>query len=362
MINIIYILSIIGFIALLFILVDAIYLINEWQQRIHIGRWQDRKSWQQAVEKKAKSWLKHSPTTRITDQNRLVLWDMFRGNYRSSTIQSWQDAGLLLGLEKEDAISYLNHHPNLFHSSHIEFDQALLAYALKEHGLLSPEQENKIKDLFQSYYQVNSTIPYRKQLPNIRFVDTLGLICPFLHACGWNELAVKQIKEYDDFLLNGVFPPHAFNKKSQTPMGIYDWNRGLGWYILCLIETETLERNHERILHLANSLIPYQRIDGGYNCMFFNPLERFESSGTALIGLLYIKAYELSNELKYLAIAQNIERSLMKATRRNGAVDYAQGDTKGIGFYSRTFSIMPFAQGMTLYLSKKINQHEAIPC
>ena len=43
-------------------------------------------------------------------------------------------------------------------------------------------------------------------------------------------------------------------------------------------------------------------------------------------------------------------------------VDYAQGDTKGIGFYSRTFSIMPFAQGMTLYLSKKINQYEAIPC
>lgn len=353
----IYLLATIGVVSLLFLSVDTFISFNEWQQRIHIGRWEDRKSWQKAVEKKAKSWLRHTPTIPITDQSRLVLWDMIHGNYRSTTIQSWQDAGLLLGLDKEDAISYLEHHPQLFASPTIEFDQALLAYALKKQGVLSTDKEEKIRALFQSYAQEKGTVPYREQLPDIRFVDTIGLICPFLHACGWNKLAINQIQEYDDFLLNGIFPPHAFNKTAQKPMGVYDWSRGLGWYILALIETENLEGNRARILRLADSLIPYQRTDGGFNCMFFNPQERFESSGTALIGLLFIKAYELSHHAEYLKAAKATERSLMKATRRNGTVDYAQGDTKGIGFYSRTFSIMPFTQGMSLYLSKRIDIH-----
>lgn len=357
---IVYILAIIGFISLLFLSVDFFLFFNEWQQRIHIGRWQDRKSWQQAVEKKAKKWLYHSPTVQITDQNRLIVWDIIRGNYRSNTIQSWQDAGLLLGLDKEDATSYLKYHPQLFTSPTLELDQALLAYALKKQGVLSTDKKEKIRSLFQPYIQERITIPYRKQLPDIRFVDTIGLVCPFLHACGWNDLAINQIKEYDNFLLNGTFPPHAFNKKYNTPMGVYDWNRGLGWYILALIETETLEGNKERILRLADSLIPYQRTDGGFNCMLFNPQERFESSGTALIGLLFVKAYELSHHAEYLKAARTVEHSIMKATRRNGAIDYAQGDTKGVGFYSRIFSIMPFAQGMSLYLSKELDKYENI--
>ena len=45
----------------------------------------------------------------------------------------------------------------------------------------------------------------------------------------------------------------------------------------------------------------------------------------------------------------------MKATRRNGAVDYCQGDTYGIGYYSQIFSVMPFVQGLTLMLSKQLD-------
>ena len=51
-----------------------------------------------------------------------------------------------------------------------------------------------------------------------------------------------------------------------------------------------------------------------------------------------------------------VEQALMKVTRRNGALDYCQGDTYGIGFYSHLFSIMPFVQGMALLLSKRIDE------
>jgi unsaturated rhamnogalacturonyl hydrolase len=39
---------------------------------------------------------------------------------------------------------------------------------------------------------------------------------------------------------------------------------------------------------------------------------------------------------------------LMKVTRRNGAVDFSQGDTKDIGVYSMLFNILPFTQGFCI--------------
>ena len=110
MILMVYILTLIGTIALIFFSVDWTIELYKWQSRIHIGRWTDRKAWQQAVEKKARQWLYKSPTVQITDQDRLVLWDMLKGNYRSTTIQSWQDAGLLLSLPEQDAQEYVKRH------------------------------------------------------------------------------------------------------------------------------------------------------------------------------------------------------------------------------------------------------------
>jgi hypothetical protein len=77
MILMVYILTLIGTIALIFFSVDWTIELYKWQSRIHIGRWTDRKAWQQAVEKKARQWLYKSPTVQITDQDRLVLWDMW---------------------------------------------------------------------------------------------------------------------------------------------------------------------------------------------------------------------------------------------------------------------------------------------
>ena len=45
--------------------------------------------------------------------------------------------------------------------------------------------------------------------------------------------------------------------------------------------------------------------------------------------------------------------SIDERTRRNGVIDYCQGDTYGIGYYSKLFSVMPFAQGLALKLSKE---------
>jgi unsaturated rhamnogalacturonyl hydrolase len=68
-----------------------------------------------------------------------------------------------------------------------------------------------------------------------------------------------------------------------------------------------------------------------------------------------LEAYKISSGRRFLDAAFAVERRLMSATRRTGELDYCQGDTLGVGLYSRIFSIMPFAQGIALKLSKELN-------
>ena len=350
------VLVIIVFVCLLFIMVDAFVYLREWFLRIHIGRWKDRRIWQQAIERKAKEWLRHAPTVRQTAQTRLVLWDIIRGKYRNSTIQTWQDAGLLLGLGKVEAVRYVQFHPDVLNTKSIMPEDLLLAYALKKNDCMKSQTENKILEHFQNVKE-QGTIHYRSWVKDVRFVDTLGMVLPFLHACGWDDLAKRQLQEYDKALLNGVFPVHAYEMGKKLPLGVFDWSRGIGWYILALIETADMEGNDARIVKLANALLPLQREDGSFSCFIFNQLERMESSGTILIGLLFISAYQFTHDKIFIESAYKVEKSLMKVTRRGGAVDYCQGDTYGIGYYSQIFSIMPFAQGLALKLSKELDKY-----
>lgn len=61
---------------------------------------------------------------------------------------------------------------------------------------------------------------------------------------------------------------------------------------------------------------------------------------------------EISEEC--LVSANKAIRYLMKVTRRNGAVDFSQGDTKDIGVYSMLFNILPFTQGFCI---RMMNSH-----
>lgn len=163
------------------------------------------------------------------------------------------------------------------------------------------------------------------------------------------------------------FPAHGFEMERGYPLGLYDWSRGLGWYALGLCELYRLMARHgrpeaagmaRRILALAEELLPLQKKNGGFGWMVARPESVFESSGTALLGLLLLAAYRISGEERFLKAAFRAEKALMGVTRRNGVLDMCQGDTKGIGMYSDVWSLMPFAQGMALRLSVELNGEE----
>lgn len=319
--------------------------VNTWQARIHIGRWYDRSEWRGALCEKARKWLRHMPSVPVLGRN------------GRETVKQWQIAGLLLGLEEADTHLFLSRHPDLLDGDGELIEKAFLAYALKTKGLLPEKAGKRLISTIEELVGKNGTIPYRKDSPDIRYVDTIGLMCPFLYRMGRGLLADRQLAEYDCALYEGLFPFHAFNIEERLPMGVCDWSRGMGWYILGLLESESKQN---RILLLARRMRELQRADGSFGCFLFNPCSPRESSGTALAGLLFSKAYELSLDASFLEAAENCAGALMTMTRRDGSLDFAQGDTVGIALYSTRFDILPFAQGMTLLLLKQLDLFRSV--
>lgn len=381
------ILSFLAAVVLAFAAVDAWRFLGTWGGRIHIGRWRSPRDWQNALASRALRWTKRTPAVPKKDQNRLVLWDMLHGTYADSSIQGWQLAGLVLGLAahaQEQNDPALNEHlreiarsiPPEKETGGCAVDGMLLDYALlvadAEHAL--PRAERAAETLL-AHLTAAGTLPYRDWQASVRYVDTIGLACPLAAAAatltGREELwsfALCQIEEYDIARLPASsLPAHGFEMERGYPLGLYDWSRGLGWYALGLCEVyrhmsaakrPEADALAARITAFAAELLPLQKKTGGFGWMAARPESVFESSGTALLGMLMLTAWRIEGDARFLDAAQAAEKALMKVTRRNGTLDMCQGDTKGIGMYSDVWNIMPFAQGMALRLAAELGREK----
>ena len=370
----IYFFSFIFFIFSVILISDFLPDFYTWLNRIKIGKYSNDHIWQEKVVQKSISWLNNIPKTKIKDENRLLVLDILKNQYTNKTLQSWQEASLLLGLNEA---YQKNENPKIkyeilkFVNSKIdkqgnwivepkEVDTALLAFAISEIPFLSRE----IKPALDSIYQLilskigeDGTIMYRNTTHNYRYVDTIGFICPFLTKYGIEfqkeeaiHLAVSQIKNFEKYgMLENKILCHAYEVNTKNPLGIFGWGRGLAWFIVGAIETfKILPEKHteKRYLHhllqlIAETLIKFQRKDGSFAWNLLDEHSRSDSSATAVFAWFF-KEMNLKNE------AQKSLQYLQSVTQRSGAVDFSQGDTKTMGVYSQKFEILPFTQGFVL--------------
>lgn len=375
--------------GLLLILVKGYdyYLIKkEVLSRKGIGDFASFEEWKSAVRNKVLQWIAHMPAVQVSDNMRFVLLEKMSGKYSYNALQAWQRGGLLLGLsyyleerpedkKASDAASYaikeLFDRKNDWKTVPGNIDYGLLAYAVMRlphyNNRLYYDGMKKVADLITEHTGEDGTVFYRKAIANYRLVDTVGLICPFLIRFGtvYNkpelvDLALQQIENYSAFGLHpstGI-PAHAYHIKNKVPLGIYGWGRGVGWYALGLIDSyEELPQNHPRkeflgksIMLLAQSFIRFQRPDGGWGHSFFMDDNQFDSSVTAM--LLYFIKKSLKHGIiggdVYLKAIEKGMQKLKTSTRKDGTIDFSQGDTKGIGTYSTVFREFPFTQGIAL--------------
>ena len=375
---------------LLFALVFVVLAIDWWpqfyiwQSRIKIGRWTARDSWRQAVSKKSLQWLRKTPTIPLTDNKRLIVIDMLKGNYKRNAIQHWQQAALVLGLIKQYEATgdeRIRQRVDGFIDSKItqngqwkqapsEIDGVILAYAFTQAKWRDKQQ---MKPAYDAMWQLildlkgdDGTVQYRKHMKAYRYVDTIGFICPFLVNYGNMfgnadaiDLACRQIAAYNEHgMYPGKFIPcHTYNMENGMTAGLYGWGRGLGWYAIGLIDSWTaLPESHpqktmltESVVKFARAAIDFQQDYGAWNWLITNNNTTPDSSATATL------AWFLANAATIPELKEDCDKALNKAlqhlitvTKRDGAVDLSQGDTKGIGMYSHEFGVLPFAQGFAL--------------
>lgn len=372
--------------------IDIIPPFKTWLSRIHIGRYYDIQKWNKSITNVGIKWLNKTPKIKLTDNTRLVIIDILKGNYTRNTIQHWQEASLLLGLNE-----YLKHNDDKKVKHSIEkllsskfdnkgqwknrpehIDGAILAYAVMQLDFIDIDKYKQALDyiwnLIQEHVGEDGTVKYRNFMNDYRYVDTIGFICPFLVCYGkrYNkpeciELSINQITEYNKYgiLNNHYIPCHAYKLGNNIPMGLYGWGRGLGWYAIGLIDTwnelqlinehkKTLE---EIIITFAKSAMEFQHKNGAWSWTVTRPETRLDSSTTATLSWFMLNASKIdaiSDEC--IASYNKAIKYLMKVTRRNGSIDFSQGDTKDIGVYSLLFDILPFTQGFAIRAINKNKQ------
>ncbi|WP_298119869.1 glycoside hydrolase family 88 protein [Flavobacterium sp.] len=366
------------------LIIDWIPQFNTWQSRIKIGKFEDKNFWNQKVVEVSKKWLNKTPTIKLTDNNRLIIIDIIKGNYKRNSIQSWQKASLLLGLNQfaiknNDAevkkiiqnyvLSEIDSNGN-WEQNPTEIDAIILAYAILKVDGLDVQKYKPALDfsynLIQNLKGTDGTIAYRKHISDFRFVDTIGFISPFLIRYGTLfsnqdaiDLGIKQITEFNKFaMLNEEFIPcHTYNIKSNLPVGLFGWGRGLGWYAIGLIDgwkelPETHSQKKEMtqlVTKFAQMAMKFQNENGSWNWLILNRQSQADSSTTATLAWFLANAASISEiSDKANSSKEKALNYLQKVTRRSGAIDFSQGDTKGIGVHSQEFDILPFTQGFCL--------------
>ena len=370
--------------VIIIFLFDWIISFNIWQSRIHIGRFQDRDSWAKKVQQKSEKWIVRTPTIKLTDNSRLILVDIVKGNYKKHAIQYWQEASLLLGLTQayyknkdEHTLQIINTYVQsklndngTWKQEPKEIDGVILAYAFLNIDWIDHIKYKTAFDyifkLIESLVGADGTVKYREYVSDLRFVDTIGFICPFLIAYGVkfkNEeaitLGVKQIERFNEFgmLPNQSLTFHTYNVNNELPGGLFAWGRGMGWYAIGLIDSyKALPNDHSKkpvlkqsIINFAKVVLQFQNENGSWNWIVNEASAQADSSATST--LMWLLANVPIDDQKYEECQNAVNKALsylQNVTRRNGAVDFSQGDTKAIGIHAKDFDILPFTQGFVL--------------
>lgn len=374
------------FILLTLFVILAIDLIPQfytWQSRIHIGRIQDSNLWSNKVLKKSLYWLKSTPTIKLTDTKRLIIIDILKGNYKRNAIQHWQQAALVLGLSecfKKTKNSQCQKGIEIFLKSTFqngdwkvpptEIDGVILAYSVLNIDWINHQE---YKPVYDSAYQLildlvgtDGTAAYRSYTTDYRFVDTLGFICPFLVLYGLKfdkpealDLAVKQITSFNE---NGLFPNtnipcHTYNITTKLPVGLFGWGRGMGWYAIGLIDAWLiLPEDHpskkvleKSVVSFAKMALQFQNENGSWSWIVLDKTSRMDSSSTATLAWFLANTATINSISSDCISAKEKALNYLKSvTRRDGSIDFSQGDTKAIGIHSNEFDILPFTQGFCL--------------
>lgn len=357
-----------------------------WLSRIKIGRLSESE-WQSKTKKVLLKWIKNgAPEVLLNDSKKTSIIKKINDYGKITSVTYWQDAALLkatncmkdddVGSEVNSLVSrYIPGDNGEWKIIPKRIDCAMLCYEVlssryTDNDALKPAMDytaNMLKAAAERY----GTIPYNESIPEYRFVDTVGMICPFMmkYALTYNEeeyitLAMNQIREYREHGFNDKIkiPFHSFKEGSYELLGVCGWGRGCAWWAIGIIDSlkallQSDGHNKEKAellklsIEILNAIKGYIHDDGTVDRMVLN-FSIPDSSACAMLAYCYSYMADLLKNDEYKNLAIKMKEKLRSVTRRSGIVDLSQGDTHGIGFYSEKLCVVPAAQGFAIATSE----------
>lgn len=375
-----------SFVVILLLIIIVIFGYEFWMQfftwlsRIKIGQLTDDE-WRTKIRKVLSKWMvKGAPEVLLNDNRKINFVKKINDYGKITSVTYWQDASLLKaanGME-ENVEAEVNALTNRYITDDGEWrvlpkrmDNAMLCYELLSSKYINkdrikPAMENSAYMLKLSA-EKSKTIPYNEILPDYRLVDTVGMACPFLikYAIEYREeeyisLAMNQIREYRKHGVdeNSKLPFHGFRNDSYELLGVCGWGRGCAWWAIGLIDSlKTLldadghNKEKAELLKLSieflDSMKKYIHDDGTVDRIVVSYSIQ-DSSACAMLAYCYAYMGDLLENDEYKSLAKKMREKLKTVTRRSGVVDFCQGDTHGIGFYSERLCVVPAAQGFAI--------------
>lgn len=209
-----------------------------------------------------------------------------------------------------------------------------------------------------------NSLPYRPNSSYSIFIDSLGMISPFLAYYGkitkdakMIDLSVAQLNNFIEygFDSNQNLPYHAYTLSYEEKKGIIGWGRAVGWLMIGIIDTlEHLESNHleyeklnAKFNELTITVLKYQKKNGAFSWQLQALEGMNDSSATAMIGYSIIKAVKLGVvDSRYLLNVEEMINYLLNVTEE-GYVMESSAECLGLGMYPQRQGWYPWSQGPT---------------
>jgi unsaturated rhamnogalacturonyl hydrolase len=196
------------------------------------------------------------------------------------------------------------------------------------------------------------------------YVDTIGMICPFLAYYARLTSDKSALKFCSDHVLTFVarnidaethLPFHAYHDPGASRLGLHGWGRGTGWYVLglCDIAAELIDEPELKeaivgeIRHVAGSLKRFQKPNGNWAIQIPVPEGPDDLSATAFCAYGLARAMRLGIlDSSYFAVLGRAIAALAKDTDAHGRLRNSSAEAYGVGSYGLTRGIQPWGNGI----------------
>ncbi|PZU84843.1 MAG: hypothetical protein DI529_10805 [Chryseobacterium sp.] len=235
-----------------------------------------------------------------------------------------------------------------------KIDQSLYGLVfIRMHGLTGNDiykiAAKSIYEKAKSLRNPDGLYLYRES-SNVLFIDTLGMIVPFLteyakfsNDSNLQKEAELQILEYLKKTTSGKndLPPHAFDLNNNLKLGSNNWSRGIAWFMLGLAYTAKDNKEFQSMFSEYYNRLSDLRSDK-YWPQFFSHDNSDSIDASATI-MIYFSASLLGYDVK-----ADLEQALRNSISKDFFVENNTGDTIYINKYSKTKGKSEVSQGLLL--------------